>query len=74
MSDPWNFTTSPPTETGWYPVIVCYDVQEGLFPSMAYSDGKVWKYVGPIVAIGSAGPFRIKDEAEYWAYEHDPDK
>ncbi len=65
----WNFY-SEPKAPGWYAVLVCYDYQEGAFPTAGYWDGAKWKQK----AVTAFGEMRDTEEsAKRLAYEHDPD-
>jgi hypothetical protein len=62
----------PPIEPGWYAVMRCWDVREGVNPDRDYWDGKEWKFGGP---IGHHSPmtFPSDKEAQAWAYDNDPE-
>jgi hypothetical protein len=51
---------TPPQEIGWYPGIVCWDANEGGFPSAFYWDGKEWNSC----RIFSYKPHRFETEKE----------
>ena len=65
----WDFFNKP-GEQGWYAVLICYDPQEGVFPSAGYWDGQKWDRK----AVSGFGVKRDTElEAKALAYEHDPD-
>lgn len=65
----WNGMQDPKAP-GWYAVLICYDPQEGIFPSAAYWDGEKWNRK----AVSGFGERRETEaEAEALAYENDPD-
>jgi len=64
----WEFIKEP-VDDGWYPVLVCYDLREGIFPNAAYWDGKKWD--SQVVAHGDK--CELRDQALALAYENDPD-
>jgi len=40
MTNPWiSVYDSLPAETGWYPVLICWEPREGFFPDAAYWNG-----------------------------------
>jgi hypothetical protein len=63
-----------PTQPGWYATLVCWEVEEGMFPGAHYWNGNAWEpswrsagiQYWPIV-------FDTKEAAETYAYEHDPE-
>lgn len=63
----WNYDDKP-TTAGWYAALVCYDLQEGIFPEGAWWDGNTWEHTH-VVAFGSIHP--TQEEAKTTAYEHD---
>jgi len=64
----WEFTNKP-TEEGWYAVLICYDIQEGIFPSAGYWDGYKWDRKS---VTGHGDKCANKEQAEAIAYENDP--
>ena len=75
QSSDWEWDDKPvPAVVGWYPILLCYEVQEGMFPHALSSDGVEWNDpMLPVAAIGKAGPFQTKQEAIDWGYDHDPE-
>jgi hypothetical protein len=73
----WCWDPMPPVD-GWFAVIRCYEVEEGMFPGVAWATaGKVeWPDDGGMTLDGSghAGPFATKAEALEWAEAHDPEE
>lgn len=72
MTEFWNYEDKP-AEPGWYPVLICYDPDEGAFPSVAYwSIGRIckWDRKG-IVAFGQRR--ESEADAHKLAHQHDPD-
>ena len=69
----WEFEPekNPPEEPGWYPILVCYDPQEGLLPAAAYWDGDKWE--GELVRVFCKKKCNTDEEAISLAYEHNPD-
>ena len=65
----WEFLKDP-SENGWYAVLICYDPQEGIFPSAAYWDGEKWSHKS---VSGFGVKCETEKEAEDLAYAHDPD-
>ena len=58
------------TEVGWYPVLICYDMEKGAFPSASQWNGQSWER-GPVFAFG---PRQADAEtAERLAHDNDPD-
>jgi hypothetical protein len=72
LSAEWEWTRTAPSKEGWYPVLLCWDSDEGFFPSELESDGSNWTDCVPVAAIGKAGPFTEARDAEKWAQDHDP--
>lgn len=67
----WNFCDDEkPPSPGWYPVLVCYDDQEGVFPMAAEWDGGKWLH-GAVVGFGDLCD--TQEKAQKLAYENDPD-
>jgi len=67
-----NWVDGSPAELGWYAVLVCYDPHEGYSPSAKRwngGNGKEWIFV----THRSPDPFASAQDAEAWAYAHDPD-
>ena len=58
-------------DAGWYAVVVCWDENEGLYPSAARWTGSSWDDDRPIAAFH--GPHPSEEAAKDWAYEHDPE-
>ena len=50
-----------PAERGWYAVLCCWDVDEGIAPSADQWDGVQWATRTPI--IRHSGPFASESEA-----------
>lgn len=75
MSQPDRFQLVPeswryggkPRENGWYAILQCWDIEEGVFPSAKRWDGSDLEW--SVMAI--AGPFSDEKSAEAWAYAHD---
>ncbi len=67
----WNFEDKP-TEIGWYPVLGCYDPEEGLLPFCAYFDGARWGKIegANVVAFGDLA--ESDEEAASLAFDHAP--
>lgn len=72
-SDEFTWSRENPTgATGWYAVVVCWDENEGLSPSASFWNGQEWADDRrPISAFH--GPHPSKEDAERWAYDHDPE-
>lgn len=70
MSDVWVYDKKP-TTPGWYAVLICWDVQEGLIPSTAFWRDGSWVREHPYVA--HAGPFDTSDAAYKHAWDNDPE-
>ena len=72
-NDTFFWTGELPTgPAGWYAVVVCWDENEGMFPSSAFWDGQIWTDDSrPIAAFH--GRHETKEAAEKWAYDHDPE-
>lgn len=68
----WWKSHSIPNEPGWYPVLICYDGEEGVFPQGAWFDGKKWDS-SAVVAFGDHRQ-GTKELATEPAYAHDPDR
>ena len=71
----WTFNTDP-QQPGIYAVLVCYDSEEGAFPSHDEWDGARWKgerWEGSRPVVAYAGPFDSEQKAEEWADKNDPD-
>lgn len=67
----WIFVGTPPADKpGWYAALICYDEQEGAFPSAAEWDGAAWKQKA-VVGFGERRP--TQKEALELACEDDPD-
>lgn len=66
-----------PAVDGWFAVIKCYEVEEGMFPAAVWVKGGKWAEAddGGMTTDGSghAGPFAARKEAEDWGYAHDPE-
>lgn len=69
----------PPTEPGWYAVLLCFDAEEGILPNVAAWTGAAWRWNGMERAPDAwplstwHGPHATQAEALAWAYEHDPE-
>lgn len=62
-----------PKEVGWYPILICWDEEEGHFPGAAYWTGKEWSdNVGPI-SFFLDEKFTEQDDAYDVASENDPE-
>ena len=70
MTEFWNYGDDQPGEPGWYPVLRCWDPEEGTFPGAGYWNGSSWDNQA-VSSFGSRCASRT--EAERLAYEHDPD-
>lgn len=60
-----------PERVGWYATLICYDSEEGAFPSGCYWSGQKWNtnasvQYWPVV-------FESKQAATDYAYDHDPE-
>lgn len=67
----WMFDGTPPADApGWYAVLICYDAEEGVFPSSAEWDGTAWEEKA-VVGFGERRP--TQKEATDLAYENDLD-
>lgn len=66
----WQFDGHPGI-AGWYAVLICYDPEEGVFPSGAYWDGEKW--VQKAVVGYMQPPQADLKAASFLAYKHDPD-
>lgn len=71
MHDLPTGAADPSGPAGWYAVLICWDENEGMFPSSSYWTGSDWKDNRPKVAFH--GPHPSQQDAENWAYDHDPD-
>jgi hypothetical protein len=75
----WIYNTPPPPP-GWYPTLICWDVEEGAFPGALYWDEKRWlnKPEDEWVIIASIAYWpemcSDKEQAEAIAYANDPDR
>jgi len=58
---------------GYYPVLECYSIEEGLIPSAAYWNKTEWVDVTGHVVAYIPDKFNSVDEALTVAYENDPD-
>lgn len=67
----WDWKSKQPAVAGWYATALCWDAQEGMFPSAGYWNGAEWEGSHAVAAF--AGPFTGKVEADAWAHEHDPE-
>jgi hypothetical protein len=61
-----------PVAVGWYPVLLCWEAEEGFFPAAAYWNGEAF---ADERAVSNWLPkqFATKAEAEAMASEWDPD-
>lgn len=58
---------------GWYPVLLCWDPNEGIFPNAAYWDGTEWKEtIGPVNNYWRIW-FATQAASYRYAYDHDPE-
>jgi len=64
----WEYGT--PLVPGWYPVLLCWEIEEGVFPSSAKWDGKQWS-LSAVVAFGIL--CTTAEEAMFIARENDVD-
>ena len=71
MATLWEYDKNP-TQEGWYPVLLCWDPNEGHFPAAAYWDGERWTS-GPVAAFVPMAPCADLKEARDWAYKYDPE-
>ena len=39
----WEYEKDLPDAPGWYPVMICFDIEEGAFADVEYFDGVKWK-------------------------------
>jgi hypothetical protein len=60
----------PPSAEGWYPVMICWEVEEGFFPGSAWFDGKRWDTTEPVILHGPS-PCASAEAAREWACAHD---
>jgi len=75
MSDAWFWEfdrVGPLGSAGWYPVLLCYDPNDGVFPGGEFWDGQKWRSPR---AISCYMPVRYETEKEagVMAYRHDPE-
>ena len=78
MTHPTDWCWDPmPAVDGWFAVVRCWDLDEGMFPDAVWVEGgKVGPHdSGGMMADGSqhAGPFATKAEALKWGCDHDPE-
>jgi len=71
--DDWEYGSAKPDTPGWYPILVCWDPVEGIFPFASRWTGSEWEAYShrPIVAYWPQ-VFTTEQAAEACAYEHDP--
>jgi hypothetical protein len=71
----WQHDT--PSQTGWWPVAICWDAAEGIFPGSGYWNGTRW-----VDSDGRHQPAVVRywperclseDAALSMAHEHDPE-
>lgn len=67
----WDYRSDKPIKAGFYPVLFCFDPEEGLFDCGAYWDGNNWDR--PRV-IGFGIKCKNKQDAERLAEKHNPEK
>jgi hypothetical protein len=64
------FEGHSPIVSGWYPVLICYDPNEGCFPDSAeWDSAKGWLDGGPVFAFGP--PMPTEKAALKWAIARD---
>jgi hypothetical protein len=69
-----GWTEGSPEAPGWYPILMMWDAEEGIFPNAGYWTGEKWE--GDTVwAVIQYWPLRCDSQkvAKDTAYEHDPD-
>lgn len=59
-----------PNEIGWYPVLLCWSIREGFFPSSAFWNGNKFNEGAASHFINKI--FISSNEAEDYAYKNDP--
>lgn len=59
-----------PTAIGWYAILYCYDMEEGIFPAADYWTGLKWSEGLPLCSY-SEKPFETISEAYAWADENE---
>ena len=68
-----NRSNFSPEHSGWYPVLVCWDPDEGCFPSAAEWTGTEWRHPdGSPVTDYWPMRFDYQVYAAKFADEHDP--
>lgn len=67
----WNYIDEYPTEEGWYPVLQCFEIEEGFIPRAAYFTGKKWSIRWIVAYINTK--VSSAEEAEEIAYDNDQD-
>jgi hypothetical protein len=60
-----------PQSIGWYPVLLCWEAEEGFFPAAAYWNGEAFADERA-ASHWLPKQLQTKDEAEAFAYENDP--
>ena len=75
MMPRWVLTEESPPTPGWWPVTLCWDSREGLFPSAGFWTGTRWedglsKDLDHVIAYWSE-PSKTKLSAELTAYLND---
>jgi len=66
----WVYDDKPELP-GWYAIMYCWDVREGIFVGADHYDGGAWREGLPVT--GFAGRFPNKVLAEEWGERHDPE-
>jgi hypothetical protein len=67
-----NLRDDNPAQPGWYATLMCWDVEEEVFPGGCYWNGETWDtnasvQYWPIV-------FGSQEAAETYAYNNDPER
>jgi len=63
-----------PMETGWYAVLRCYDVEEGILSGANYWDGSQWLNSSKAMTQFSSIKFSAELDAKNWAYDNNPEQ
>lgn len=76
--DAWSRTADAVSEAGWYPILFCFEVEEGFIasaaqwcPDQGWSKELPWTIRSKYVNIGPR--FDSKHDAQKWADDHDPE-
>jgi len=60
-----------PTKRGWYATTLCWDLDEGFYPSATFWDGYWVGHNAGSISLRSKDPFESEKEALQWAYDYD---